>query len=326
MSLLAFDETGKLAANKQTDTSTISSVNGTDYAYIIPEWAPFYEAGFAVYHQETGELLTLGVDYILIYRLESADDALVGAIYGGYALLDNTMTGTFVSSMQSLGGDFVTTTTQAIENGFDTLSNLKSYSWSDLVTPPTFPPTYHTHTVSQVDGVTDVVDSINEMSLAVQGQASKNIQMSDITDLDSTYITPLLTALSNIASAFQQTAAPLPPTTYITYLSETTVDVGAIAADTWTDLPMSLTVTKAGSYLHEFYITPILDSGATDVLYRWVYDDSDISKSALNHFQNAIPSGTVVKLQIRIVGASSTQCVIADANRMCMMSLAYVSV
>lgn len=313
MSLIPFDESGTLATNLKTETHTVSAINGVNLNYIVPEWAPFFKAGCSIFHVESGEYLVEGVDFIFSHYFQAAEDYIAKAVYGSITLLDPNITGTFKISLQSLGGDLVDATTQLIEDGMSTLIDLQTVLWDDLPdVPTTFPATEHNHIVEDIEGATEVEAGLALIRQALVAQFTE-LSLADITDLQAEAIDPLLTALSNLSGSILSNGFNSSLTAYTASQAGADLDIGAMDADTWTDLPLTFTVTASGTYYLRHDMTHDTDAAA-EVRYRWTIDGAAIDESLLNGYPVAIPAGSVLRVQVMLEGASGTVFKIASAN------------
>jgi len=324
MSLLPFDETGQLASNLKTETHVVSAINGVNYQFIVPDWAPFFKTGFSVFHEESGRYLVDGEDFFFSHYFEAADVAMAEKVYGSITLLDVNMTGTFHLQLQSLGGDFVTNVTQALESGLSTLADLQTVLWEDLITPPTFPPTSHQHVVTDMDGVNRVIEEMTRIRTAIEAHFTE-LSINDIKDLDTGFISPLMTNLNSLTSAILANGMGGSTVHYESALFTNVggvenVDLGAQPADVWFDTPLTALVVSAGTYKVSHSLDPVVDAGVESISYRWMLNNTTVSRSYTNNISHSIPANTNLKLQMRLNGGSSNQCVICDTSRGAVLS------
>lgn len=319
MTLLPFDETGQLASNLKTETHVISSINGVNYQFILPDWAPFFKTGFSIFHEESGRYLEDGVDFFFSHYFEEADEAIAEKVYGSITLLDVNMTGTFHLQLQSLGGEFVTNVTQALESGLSTLAEMQSIRWEDIITPAEFPPTSHEHVVTDLEGVNRVIEELTLIRQSIEARLNE-LTMEDISDLDTGYIQPLMTNLNSLTAAILANgtggATLFYEKAFFTNIGGVEdIIIGSQAADTWFDTPLSVVVVEPGMYKIDHSLDPLVDSAVESISYRWVLNNTVVSRSYANGISHAIPANTNLKLQMRLNGAGSSQTVICDTSR-----------
>lgn len=310
--LIPFDETGALPTNRRTETQTVSAINGVDHNYVVPDFAPFFKNSVNIYHVESNKYLVQDVDYICTHEFLEAKEKMAAPIYGSLTFLDKNITGTFRLAYQSIGGPFVTSATQAITNGMNALATLQRTSWDNVTVPPTFPPTFHLHPVTDVQGVTEMINELVRIREGLQSQFS-HLAMADITDLDSAFVAPLLANFAGVTAAI--TAQQNNTNLYFTEktISENTINLGVLKEDQWTDTPLRVTAAKAGTYTVDWGIDARLSGHS--IQQRFVYAGSPMPKSAINGVSLPINAGKEIKVQIRAVGGDIATAVISEANR-----------
>lgn len=163
-----FDPTGLLATNKVVETQSITPPNGFDYYFIIPAAAPFFAAGFKIYHIDSQRYLELGVDYHLTHRFHSASKLTSKSIYGSISFLDKGIAGSVRLEYQTVGDKWVLSTnkiTQLLEN---LIVNPRIIYWEQVSEyPAAFPPIDHIWDVANLKGMEDVVDAVDRITNAV---------------------------------------------------------------------------------------------------------------------------------------------------------------
>ena len=313
MSLLPFDETGSLATNLKTEQHTISSANGIDHAYIVPEWAPFFKTGFAVYHVESNRYLTEGIDFEFTHDFVEAFERISSYVYGSITLLDTTLVGTFKIRLQSLGGDFVVPESQAIANGFDALLNLQTITWEDIISPEAFPPTLHELPLNDIEGVTEI---INQLMLMRQGIDAGNadIKFEDITDLDTAFTIPLLASLESIALAIREKAYSNNLYYEEELIKDTVVEVSYVLGQ-WTSVPLELILAETGSFIIDWDVLGVNDTDDGTVEFRWLSNDAVVSKSYNKNIVSSHSAETTLQLQLRVKEGTGTKVTIADLTK-----------
>lgn len=304
MALYQFDQTGRFAANKIiNEVQDINSINGINLNYLVPHNAPFFGTSLVVFDEATNRALEEGVDYILTHKFQEAFDNLAMSIYGSITFLDPNRNGRFILSYQTLGGDFVTSVTQAIAHGMGVLNDLINADWTDLAgIPPTFPPTHHTQPLTDLDAVGDVINIMQEIR-DVLADPYQSLTLSDVTDLDTEFIQPLLQELSTMSGTL---AAKLwtnrLPHELDFFPGNAVVSLGALNPGTWVDTGLAITVQQDGRYdiswsLPDFPVWPLTSRHQS----RFVVDDAAITESFSRETIASLPAGVVVKLQVRVI-------------------------
>lgn len=313
----AFDASGKLPGNLITNEEhVISNVNGVEHNYIVPTNAPFFNDSLVVVDAQTGDILKETTDYHIVWEFEEAVDEVALPISGAIVFEDVNRTGTYKLRYQTLGGDFVNTTTQAIANGLDLLANLQNTRWEDIANvPTTFPATPHNHTVTDIDAVNEILDELILMRQALE-DPFKDLHMRDIIDLKSQYVDPVLNGLNDIAAAIVAKAA-----LSSTYFEQSTpgnnpVNLGSVGV-TWKDTPLVAQVDKNGSYKIDWDLNyRLTGADRSDVIVesRYVVNDIEINRSYSNGVAIGLTAGDTVRVQTRIVGGQASAMYISDTT------------
>lgn len=314
MAIFSFDQTGRNPANRiRNEVQDIASVNGINLNYLVPHNAPFYGTTLVVFDEATQRALEEGVDYILTHKFQEAFDNLAMDVYGTITFLDPNRNGRFILSYQTLGGDFVTSVTQALEHGMGILADLINADWTDLVgVPPTFPPTHHTQPLTDLDAVGDVINIMQEIRDAL-ADPYNSLTLGDVTDLDAEFITPFLNELANLSGTLAAKVwTNRLPHEMDYFPGNATVDLGALNPNIWTDVGLSVTVQQDGRYdiswsLPSFPVWPL----TTRHQSRFVVDGSPITESYSKETIASLPAGSEVKLQVRVTDSVTTSFVVA---------------
>ncbi|AXH71041.1 putative tail protein [Vibrio phage BONAISHI] len=304
--LYPFDQTGFNPANKITNEEhVINTINGSDHNYIVPKNAPFFKESISIIDTATGEFLE-DDEFECTHHFSAGDDALARKVYGSITLLDANRTGTFKIEYQTLGGDFVTNLTQVIANGMATLAALRTADWADLVgVPPEFPVTAHTQPVTDILGVQQFLDVMNQIEEGVV-DPNNSFTLDDVTDLNTVFITPLLTVLNDIKASIQarDTAVTLPVVR--TDSGKDDSDLGAQVAGTWFDTGLSVVIPSNGTYLTSWSHPSTVIDEDLKTQWRFMVDDVEIDDGYKNNSARALAQGQVVKLQARVLSGNSS--------------------
>lgn len=168
----AFDHTGVLPANRIIgENQTLSSVNATNYHFIVPAFAPYFANSLNIVLTTVGGVvrtLVEGIDYFPSYVFIGASRACVSNICGGVSFLDNTLVGTLTLNYQTIGGNWTVDDNKINTILSDTLRNPLVTSWEQIADVQLlFPVVEHEWNLTDLVGMSDVVDKISEISTAV---------------------------------------------------------------------------------------------------------------------------------------------------------------
>ncbi|CAH0447965.1 virion structural protein [Vibrio phage vB_VpaM_sm033] len=303
MAIFPFDQRGVNPNNKiLNEVQEVNSINGINLNYIVPVNAPFFATTLTVFDETSNKFLVEGTDYVLSHKFQEAEDNLALGVYGSFAFLDPNRTGRFIINYQTLGGDFVTSTTQAIANGFDTLNSLINIDWTDLVgVPPTFPPTFHTQPLTDLDAVADVIQIMQDIR-DVLADPFNSLTLGDVTDLDTAFITPLLNALSNLNGTLAAKTLNMTLAHEQHYFpGNVQVNLGAMNVNDWTDTGLTVTVPVDGRYDIKNHINHApLDDHDNTHQQRFLVDGGVVTESYLHSCFVSLPAGAVIKQQVRV--------------------------
>lgn len=315
-----FDSTGIATSNLISgEEHAITSVSAGFNNYIVPVSAPFFRTSLVVIDKLTGTILDEGIDYIVTHKFQEAIDNVALDIYGSITFTDEARTGTVVIRYQTLGGDYVNTQSQAINNGLDTLANLNSRDWDFIANVPlVFPSTPHNHTVTDIDAVNEILDEIILMRQAMENPFTE-LHMSDIVDLNTEYTIPIRNNLQAIADAINNQAASTRIPFEMATPGRAPTTLGQANDGEWKDTPLAATPSMLGTYKidwHTFCRAPdvtVPHSFET----RFVVNNSVIDRSYSNHTAIGLDPSMNVRLQVRIVGAATADLRIADLDHSC---------
>lgn len=196
-----FDQTGNAATNRiSNEEHSIASVNGQDAAYFYLDGAPFYTESVVVIDVSTGRTLDPNNDYAFGNEYADATQRLGKSVHGMVYFTDASRTGTYRFTYQTVGGPFVTNTTQALQNGLLAATSQVLVDWDQIdpaSIPATFPPTDHYQGLSTIQDIQGVISALSGISAAV-GLIGNDIRFTDITDLETEFKTPLFALLNSI--------------------------------------------------------------------------------------------------------------------------------
>lgn len=318
MNTYNFDSTGLSPDNRvSNEKHTVSTVNASMHNYFVPRYAPFFANNFVIIDTASGEPLELGDDYVLTHKYEEGTFNVNQDIYGSVTLKDPARTGTFSLVYQTLGGDFTNESSQSIENGLALLHDLTTIDWSELTSvPETFPLTPHNHPVTEVEAVTEMLSQLTLIREAIANPYNE-LTLSDITDLNENFIRPVIDGIDGIAAAIIQKAASTNIPFEISTPGQTKTDLGSLNIGSWRSTSLGCECRLMGTYKIDFDVNVELVSPTAEdikVEKRWTVNNNVIDRSYANHTAIGLTVGDVVRMEIRLVGGSADNVIIADTG------------
>lgn len=157
---------------------TITAVNGGDFNFIVPRYAPFFRRGFICRDKSTGLPLRPDVDYFFGFRF---DQVIVSGsslpVYGAIVFLDKTLSANVEITYHTLGGEFSQSENTVLELMANKSQDPRKVQWGAVVDLPTeFPPIAHRHDVDDLTGFSDVIAAINSLADANEAGFNKAMQ------------------------------------------------------------------------------------------------------------------------------------------------------
>ncbi|UQT03118.1 short tail fiber protein [Serratia phage vB_SmaS-Totoro] len=174
-----FDPYGTNAANKiVSEPHTITAVNGTDFNFVVPRFAPFFRRDLVIRNASTGAKLRANVDYYFGFRF---DQILVSGsmqpVYGAIVFNDRTLSGNIEIDYQTLGGEFVLSESQILEILANKQLDPRTATWGSIVDlPEEFPPIPHRTNAEDMVGMSEVVSSNYDIADAIREGNVKSMQ------------------------------------------------------------------------------------------------------------------------------------------------------
>lgn len=164
-----FDPTGLQATNLiEGERQTISAPNWSDFFFLIPLAAPYFQGSLVVTHHPSGLVMQEGVHYACTHRFHDASLAVGMTIYGSITFYDKTLTGIIELSYQTIGGPW-TIPVEEIETILaNSLANPRTTTW-DMITqlPFQFPVIDHEWNLTDLVGLTELVAAIDGIRQAL---------------------------------------------------------------------------------------------------------------------------------------------------------------
>ena len=315
--LYPFDPTGTAVSNKiQGERQVITPANWTNFYFIVPLAAPFFEGTMVITHQPSGRVLSEGVDFYLSHRFFSASLAIGKSIYGSISIIDKTLAGFLEMNYQTLGGAWTLNGPGLAAVLANSLINPRTTTWEQVVDlPETFPVIDHEWDLDDMVGMTEVVEALEGIGNAIgaTGASGLNIHLADLANPHNTtkaqvglgsvenyaiaseaqaragvitnaYMTPLRTAQ---AIATLVTAALTTHTSSLANPHQTTalqVGLGNVQ-----DLPLASQAEAEAGTLNSRYMTPLRTAQAIAAL---------ASVSVSTHIANVANPHNTTKAQV----------------------------
>jgi hypothetical protein len=167
-----FDPTGTLPANRITgEQHIITVVSGRNYHFIVPTYAPFFADGCTVSYRDIDNnirFLVEGIDFYFCFQFIAASRSCAKPIYGGISFLNLELAGVVTLVYQTVGGTWTLDPVQINEILSDTTRNPRVTSWEHVASVPAlFPVVDHEWNLTDLVGMSDVVQSVDEVALAI---------------------------------------------------------------------------------------------------------------------------------------------------------------
>jgi len=168
----SFDHTGSAPANKIIgEQHVITSINNPTYHFIVPKFSPFFANGLVLTFKDINNVsrpLVEGIDFILGYQFIGASRSCAKPIYGAVSFLNLTLTGIVTATYQTIGGDWTIDSAKIDEILSDEIRNPRTITWEQVVNLPSlFPVIDHQWNLIDLVGMSDVVDKLDDISLAI---------------------------------------------------------------------------------------------------------------------------------------------------------------
>lgn len=293
-----FDPTGTAATNViRKEQQVISAANYRDYHYIIPRYAPFFEATLVVRHKQLNgqtRVLRKGIDYYVANKFRDASLACSREIYGSISFLDTSLAGVIELDYNTIGGMWNVTEEKIAEILAEELRNPRIIAWEQIVDlPERFPIIDHEWDLADMTGMKDVKVAVDEVAAAIL-QAAGGSTTQHINDFNNPHRTNKeqvgLGLLFNYPIATTQQAIDgVANTAYMTpqrTASAIAAQAGSIllAHSTNTQNPHNTTKTQVGLSNVENYPMATLEEAMAGTLAQ-AYMSPALVRAAVNSMQ-----------------------------------------
>lgn len=211
------DFTGTNPANLITnELHPVSNVQNSTHRTIVPNYAPFYEAGFDIEHVSASNVISpmiAGIDYKLSLEWIAARESLVMPIYGGITVYTNFADGNFrIKTYQTIGGTWVADSSAVIQTILTMLYNPRVVYWEQVTNVPTaFPPDVHMQPASDLTRLKELIDSVNLIKDALLNGTALSSHATDpnphpLSIVSAIEVGTVLTAIDNDTTSSLSTA------------------------------------------------------------------------------------------------------------------------
>lgn len=168
-----FDPTGQLLSNRVTNEKhVITASNQRDYHYIVPLCGPVFVDNFIMSHKgidNVVRVLAEGIDYQFSHWFIGASRGCAKAIYGSVSFMNISLAGEITISYNTLGGNWTLNTPKVIQILADRLHNPRVTSFEQVSGKPNvFPVIDHDWNLTDMVGMTEIVQAINGITGALQ--------------------------------------------------------------------------------------------------------------------------------------------------------------
>jgi hypothetical protein len=165
------DTEGNLPSNLVTETHTVTQINLTMYRIIVPVHAPFYITNFSLVHIGTGGVetpLTEGVDYAFCLPYETASRSLQRQLYGGAAIINPNLSGSYRVVYQCLGDKWSANRDHVLEALAASTYNPRRVYWDQVTNvQELFPPGPHYEDANSLKGLEELITTLDNLTLAI---------------------------------------------------------------------------------------------------------------------------------------------------------------
>ena len=306
--MFAFDPVGSNPANRvANEARSTGAANITDVAFFHLDAAPFYGESVVVVDPISGNTLIPGTDYVFGHEYREATDQVGKPIFGSVIFTDPQRTGTYRFTYQTLGGDFVTAASLALQDGLGTIAGLQQFDWEDITDiPSVFPPTPHTHPLAGVIGLDAILTELAELRSVIASRALQ-ITLDDVVDLREEFVDPLIETLSGIAGSIESLTV-LNGILHAEFNSAGTDQVLTNPApNVWIDTDVEVVAPSRGVYNLTFDGEPVTaETDQSTLSWRWVRDDVALANSRSANAVVTAQAGQVFKIRVRSSAATTS--------------------
>lgn len=314
-----FDATGTSPGNLiPNEIHVTTTTDASRSQYFVAQSGPFFARGFSVYSIGESRFLTPGVDYVFAVKFQQGTDEIGENIYKAIALTKQSIAGSFIFNYQTIGGPYVQDLVGILEDGFaelDTIVNLKYDDIAPDTLPATFPPTAHNEVLNTLDGYTAFLEKMTVLTDTIKSRTTE-IKLSDVVDLDTQFVSPMVEAMAGIAASFRL-AELTNVTTYLHYTSAgAPKDAGVVVDSVWKDTTAHMVLNAHGTYLilKDDYLNPTWPAAPGVVKSRLIINGQAISSHSNKTSIISVTGPTVVRMQVAVFGSDVNRLVYGDSD------------
>lgn len=166
-----FDPTGTKASNRIVgELQVLTPPNYSDFYFIVPKFAPYFETGLQIVHLATGRVLVKGRDYVLSHKFQEASLATAKPVYGSITFYDKTLAGACRIDYQTIGGNWTQSEDAILELVNNAVTDPRTTTWEQVINPPErFPVIDHEWDIgSDMVGASELEAAILAISAAIR--------------------------------------------------------------------------------------------------------------------------------------------------------------
>lgn len=312
-----FDPTGTNPANRiPGEDHSITTVNAVNNPFFFVDEGPYFADTLVVYDNITKDFLKPNKDFFFGHPYVKATEKYKKPIYGSIIFAKPGVAVDCKISYNTLGDIAIFSENQTLSDGLGVLDDLMNIPWESIAnTPDSLPPGPHPVSLTDVEGIQDIVEALNKFNILIEGQ-KLNITMDDISDLDAQFATPMIRAVQDI-NATLALATTLKNQKFIQpdYEDPNLVIEGP-DFDRWLDTGISITPDSNGLYL--LTITPNYrvewKAEVGVVEFRWIVDG--LANANAYKYRTLVPlrNSRKVKLQVKINEREATRISVAGSS------------
>lgn len=332
-----FDPSGTSSANRiANEQHVITAQNFRDYHYVIPKFAPFFEANLSIrlqYPNGTVRNLTHGVDYYLSNQFLDASRATAKPVYGSISFLDTDTSGILSLSYNTVGGQWNLTPAEITRILAEEMRNPRTTTWEQITyLPERFPVIDHEWNLVDMVGASKMVEAIDQVRAAILSANGGGLQ-SHIDNYSNPHnVTKAQVGLGNVSDFLVATQVAAQTGTsnsfYMTPL-RTKEAIAKIAGDMLTvhtqrvDNPHSVTKLQVGlGNVSDFLVATKAqaEAGAIDTAYMTPLKTANaismlVGTAFNNHVANQLNPHNTTKAQVGLFNVENYLIATAEEAR-----------
>lgn len=175
--LYPLDITGQAVTNKVlNERQTLNPPSEPlDYHFILPFAGPYFRDTMKLVHITTGRALVRGIDWMPGHKFHSASfelEGIRGGIYSSILFMDRGLSGQVqLAEYQTLGGEWTLSEQKILEVLSNRAVDPRSLTYDEVSGKPNvFPPIEHSHDVSDLTGMIELIQSNYDISASIRAR------------------------------------------------------------------------------------------------------------------------------------------------------------